>query len=251
MSLSDALHLAQEKDLDLVEVAPTADPPVCRLLDYGRFKYVQTKKEREAKRAQKSTGLREVRFRPAIGQHDLDSKYRTVQKLLATGAKVKLSVVFRGRSIAHPEIGVALLRKVAEGLQDEAKLERAPAMEGRMLSIILVPLAHRDAQATHGTSKEKQEKEPEPVTAEASQKGKQEKKPEPVTAKASQKEKQEKEPEPVTAKASQKEKQEKEPESVTAKASQKEKQEKEPESVTAKASQNGDVAAKEKEHAQA
>ena len=171
MSLSDALRLAQEKDLDLVEVAPTADPPVCRLLDYGRFKYVQTKKEREAKKAQKSTGLREVRFRPAIGQHDLDAKYRTVQKLLVTGAKVKLSVVFRGRSIAHPEIGVALLRKVAEGLQEEAKLERAPAMEGRMLSIILVPIAHRDGQATRGTSKGKQEKEPEPVTAQASQNG--------------------------------------------------------------------------------
>ena len=140
LSLQDALTLAREREVDLVEVAPAADPPVCRLLDYGRFRYVQTKKEREARKAQKATGLREVRFRPAIGQHDLDSKTRIIQKLLGTGAKVKVSVLFRGRSITHPELGVGLLRKVAEGLQEEAKLEKAPSMEGRMLSIILAPI---------------------------------------------------------------------------------------------------------------
>jgi len=138
--------VAQERELDLVEVAPASDPPVCRLLDYGRFRYVQTKKEREARKSQKATGVREVRFRPSIGQHDLDAKYRTIQKLLATGAKVKVSVVFRGRSITHPELGVSLLRKVAEGLEEEAKLERAPAMEGRTLSIILVPISRRDGR---------------------------------------------------------------------------------------------------------
>lgn len=153
MSVQDALALAQERGLDLVEVAPGADPPVCRLLDYGRFRYVQTKKEREARKSQKSTALREVRFRPAIGQHDLDSKYRTVQKLLGTGAKVKVSVLFRGRSITHPELGVNLLRKVAEGLQDEAKLERAPTMEGRMMSIILTPIAKRDGRAGQAKGK--------------------------------------------------------------------------------------------------
>ena len=147
LSLQDALTLARERELDLVEVAPAADPPVCRLLDYGKFRYVQTKKEREARKTQKSLGLREVRFRPSIGQHDLDAKYRTIQKLLGTGAKVKVSVLFRGRSITHPELGVVLLRKVAEGLQEEAKLERAPAMEGRMLSIILSPISPRDSGA--------------------------------------------------------------------------------------------------------
>ena len=144
MSLQDALAQAQERETDLVEVAPAADPPVCRLLDYGKFRFVQTKKEREARKTQKATGLREVRFRPAIGQHDLEAKYRTIQKLLATGAKVKVSVLFRGRSITHPELGVSLLRRVAEGLQGEAKLEKAPSMEGRMLSIILAPVAQRD-----------------------------------------------------------------------------------------------------------
>lgn len=153
MTVQDALALAQERGLDLVEVAPGADPPVCRLLDYGRFRYVQTKREREARKSQKSTALREVRFRPAIGQHDLDAKYRTIQKLLDTGAKVKVSVLFRGRSITHPELGVNLLRKVAEGLQEEAKLERAPTMEGRMMSIILTPTAKRVVRA--GSTKEK------------------------------------------------------------------------------------------------
>ena len=143
MSREEALQLALGKDLDLVEVAPAADPPVCRILDYGKFKYVQTKKEREAKKAQKSTALREVRFRPGIGQHDQDAKLRTVHKLLATGAKVKLSVIFRGRSITHPEIGVTLLRRMTESLQDEAKLEKSPTMEGRRLSIIIAPMLQR------------------------------------------------------------------------------------------------------------
>ena len=97
-----------------------------------------------------------MRFRPGIGQHDLDAKFRTVQKLLATGAKVKLSVVFRGRSIAHPEIGVELLRTVAERLQQETKLERPPAMEGRTLSIILIPTARRDGQAPGSGRAEKE-----------------------------------------------------------------------------------------------
>ena len=148
--MHDALQLAREKGLDLVEVAPTNDPPVCRLLDYGRFKYVQTKKEREARKSQKSTALREMRMRPGIGKHDLDAKFRTVQKLLATGAKVKLSVVFRGRSIAHPELGIELLKKVALGLEQEAKLERPPAMEGRTLSIVMTPTARKDGEVAQG-----------------------------------------------------------------------------------------------------
>ncbi|MCZ6891571.1 MAG: translation initiation factor IF-3 [Chloroflexi bacterium] len=167
MSREEALQLAQEKDLDLVEVAPAADPPVCRILDYGKFKYVQTKKEREAKKAQKSTALREVRFRPGIGQHDQEAKLRTVHKLLGTGAKVKLSVIFRGRSITHPEIGVTLLRRMAESLQEEAKLEKPPAMEGRSLSIILIPVARRDGQESDTAPTDQSLEEAAPVMAEA------------------------------------------------------------------------------------
>jgi len=150
LTVHDALQLAREKGLDLVEVAPTNDPPVCRLLDYGRFKYVQTKKERDARKSQKSTALREMRMRPGIGKHDLDAKFRIVQKLLATGAKVKLSVVFRGRSIAHPELGIELLKKVAQGLEQEAKLERPPAMEGRTLSIVMTPTVRKDGEVAQG-----------------------------------------------------------------------------------------------------
>ena len=172
MSRDEALKLAQERDLDLVEVAPAAEPPVCRVLDYGKFKYVQTKKEREAKRAQKSTALRQVRFRPGIGQHDQDAKLRTVHKLLATGAKVKLTVIFRGRSITHPEIGVTLLRKMAESLQEEAKLESAPAMEGRSLSVVLIPVARRDGQDLDAAPAEERPEDTAPVPAEAQDKDK-------------------------------------------------------------------------------
>lgn len=155
MSLRDALNLAQQRETDLVEVAPNAEPPVCRLLDYGKFKYAQTKKEKESRKTQKSTDLREVRFRPTTGAHDIEAKTRTIQKLLGEGNKVKVSVVFRGRAITHPELGVGVLKKVAESVQEQAKLERAPSMEGRMLSIILSPglatPARRDGTAPPAT----------------------------------------------------------------------------------------------------
>ena len=109
ISLQEALDLANDRDLDLVEVAPGAEPPVCRILDYGKFKYVQTKKEKEARKSQKTVSLREVRFKSGIDKHDLDAKIRVVGKLLDSGNKVKVSVMFRGRTIAHPDIGVSLL----------------------------------------------------------------------------------------------------------------------------------------------
>ncbi|MCH8974873.1 MAG: translation initiation factor IF-3, partial [Chloroflexi bacterium] len=141
MPTRDALALAREQDLDLVEVAPNSVPPVCRLLDYGKFRYLQSTKEREMRKGQKSHGMREVRFRPKIGQHDIDFKARLVKRLLGEGNKVKVSVMFRGREIAHPEIAVNLLRQVHDGLKDESKLEQAPNLEGRFMSIILTPVA--------------------------------------------------------------------------------------------------------------
>ena len=156
--LLPALAMAREREVDLVEVAPGSEPPVCRLLDYGKFRYVQTKKERDARKSHKSVEVREVRLRPGIGQHDLDAKSRVIHRLLATGAKVRVAVVFRGRSITHPELGMELLKKVAEGLEKDAKLEKAPAMEGRALSITLVPAIRRGVetkavQARHGEDK--------------------------------------------------------------------------------------------------
>ena len=142
MPTLEALRIADDRDLDLVEVAPAASPPVCRLMDYGKFRYEATRKEREARKARKSkvtNELREVRFRTRIGAHDRSSKTRLVKRLLEEGSKVKVSVMFRGREIDHPELGMGLLRAVAEDLVDEALLERAPGFEGRWLTMILSP----------------------------------------------------------------------------------------------------------------
>ena len=139
MPLADARQMARERDLDLVEVSPGVDPPVCRLLDYGKFKYELAKKDRQAHKSQKSTGLREVRIRPKIGQHDFDFKIRSVRKLLEEGSKVKILVMFRGREIAHPHLGKELLDKAIGTLGEAAKLDRAIAMEGRSMTVILSP----------------------------------------------------------------------------------------------------------------
>ena len=129
--------------MDLVEVAPSDVPPVCRILDYGRLRYLSAKKERGSKKSHKSTALREVRFRPNIGSHDLSSKMRKVVQLLDTGAKVKVSVFFRGREVTHQQIGMALLKQVVDTVKEEAKLEKAPSFEGRSLSMIMVPVQRK------------------------------------------------------------------------------------------------------------
>jgi len=142
-----ALDLAREQDLDLVEVAPNASPPVCRLLDYGKFKYEQAKKERESRKLQHASVLREIRMRPKIDVHDLEMKAKNAEKFLKSGDKVKVTVMFRGREMVHPEIGRALLDRVAEQLKDVSVIERPPNMEGRFLSTILAP-GHVKAVAT-------------------------------------------------------------------------------------------------------
>lgn len=139
MPTVQALRLAQEKDLDLVEVAPNSVPPVCRVMDYGRFRFEAEKKEREAKRTQKASTLSEIRFRPRIAKHDRDAKLRHAQELLTERHKVKLSIMFRGREMQHPERGLQLLRGLAEALKETGKIESAPLMEGRFLSLIMAP----------------------------------------------------------------------------------------------------------------
>lgn len=146
MTLAQALDLARKSNLDLVEVAPTAVPPVCRLLDYGKFKYEQTKKEKQARRSQKLALLREVRLRPKIGDHDFDAKVRSIQKLLGGGDKVKVTIWFRGREITHPEIGWKLLQRVTETLKEEVTIDRQPSMEGKRMSIILTSLSTQKAK---------------------------------------------------------------------------------------------------------
>ena len=143
MSALQARELAKKSNLDLVEVAPTSVPPVCRLLDYGKFKYEQHKKEQQAKKSQKVTLLREIRLRPKIGTHDFDFKARTAKKLLADGAKVKVTLLFRGREITHPELGWKILQRMTETLADAGTLERQPVMEGRRMDIIIAPIGSK------------------------------------------------------------------------------------------------------------
>lgn len=148
MPLRRALDLARERGLDLVEVAPNADPPVCRLLDYGKFRYLQAKRERESKKAHRTAELVEIRFRPLIAEHDRQSKVRKAREHLEDGDKVKLTVMFRGREMAHPEAGLNLLRRVVEDLRDVGKLESPPNMEGRFLSIVVAPRPRKTEKAS-------------------------------------------------------------------------------------------------------
>ena len=138
--LAEAMRLAEDADLDLVEVAPTAAPPVCRILDYGKFKYEQARREREARRGSKHVQLREVRMRVKIDRHDIDFKARTARKLLAAGDKVKVSVMFRAREITHPEVGRDLLDRFYQQISDAATIEHEPSMEGRFMSMVLEPV---------------------------------------------------------------------------------------------------------------
>ena len=147
MEVRRALQLARDADVDLVEVAPNSDPPVCRLLDYGKLRYLSSKKDRESKKGQKSADLREVRFRPNIGIHDLQSKTRKVRELILDGSKVKLTVRFRGREAAHQQLGLAVLKRVADELKEEVRLEKPPSLEGRALSMILMPTPQRPEKA--------------------------------------------------------------------------------------------------------
>ncbi len=139
MTALQARELARKHGLDLVEVAPTSVPPVCRLLDYGKFKYEQQKKEQQARKSQKVTATREIRLRPKIGAHDFEAKARVAKKLLADGNKVKVTLMFRGREITHPDLGWKVLQRMAETLGEVAYPERQPLMEGRRMDIVLAP----------------------------------------------------------------------------------------------------------------
>lgn len=159
MTVAQAIRLAQDAEVDLVEVAPNSEPPVCRLLDYGKLRYLTAKKDRESRKGQKSTELREVRFRPNIGSHDLESKTRKVRELILDGSKVKLTVRFRGREAAHQQLGLAVLKRVADDLRDEVRLEKPPALEGRALSMILLPTPQKPERTDQKPEVEDQESE--------------------------------------------------------------------------------------------
>lgn len=131
--------MAQEHGTDLVEVAPQAEPPVCRLMDFGKFQYERAKKEREARKAQKEVEIKEIRLRPKTGEHDIGVVLRRARKFLLDDSKVKVRVRFRGREITHPEVAEELLKRVAADLQDVGDVEKEPGMEGRSLLMIMAP----------------------------------------------------------------------------------------------------------------
>ncbi|MEX1186769.1 MAG: translation initiation factor IF-3 [Gemmatimonadaceae bacterium] len=139
MEVDAALAQAEEQGLDLVEVAPTARPPVARIMDYGKFKFEQAKMARQAKKKQHVIQLKEVKFRPGISEHDFATKTRHARKFLGEGNKVKVTLMFRGRQIAHPELGRQVLDRVAQSLADVAKVESEPKFEAKLMIMILAP----------------------------------------------------------------------------------------------------------------
>jgi translation initiation factor IF-3 len=175
MPLHQALDLTKKKNFDLVEVAPTAVPPVCRMMDYGRFKYEQAKKEREMKKGQKTSILREIRLRPKIGEHDFEAKTRSVKKLLQGGDKVKITVMFRGREITHADLGWRLLEKMMESLKGTVAIEKQPVMEGSRMHMVLAPLATQKAKAPAGKAVKSPAAFPSRASAEQPVKPKEEK----------------------------------------------------------------------------
>jgi translation initiation factor IF-3 len=140
---AEALKMAKERELDLVEVAPTANPPVCKILDYGKYRFEQEKKLRDSKKNQKLLKLKEIRMQPKIGSGDLDFKSKHVQEFLAEGNKVKVTVRFRGRELAHTELGLDVLNEVLKRLGDDYVVEKQPSMEGRFMSMVLNPKAKK------------------------------------------------------------------------------------------------------------
>ncbi|MDF2927959.1 MAG: infC [Anaerospora sp.] len=140
--MRDALRVAGEQQLDLVEVAPTAKPPVCRIMDFGKFKYEQQKRDKEVKKKQKSFTLKEVKLRPNIEDHDFEVKLKNALRFLEDGDKVKVTIMFRGRELSHPELGRQVLVKMAAEVKEVANVEREPKLEGKNMIMILSAKQH-------------------------------------------------------------------------------------------------------------
>ncbi|NLM52979.1 MAG: translation initiation factor IF-3 [Firmicutes bacterium] len=139
MSLDEALQVAADYDLDLVAVSLHSKPPVCRIMDYGKYKFEQSKREKEARRNQKQITIKEIKIRPNIEEHDYNVKLKNTRRFLQSGDKVKATIMFRGREITHPELGQKLLMRIAEDVKDLGSVERVPKVEGRNMVMILAP----------------------------------------------------------------------------------------------------------------
>jgi translation initiation factor IF-3 len=161
VSIQKALEIAREADLDLVEVAPNSEPPVCRVMDFGKFLFEKTKKEREARKAQTKIEVKEIRLRPKTNEHHRGFKTRDARRWLMDGNKVRVTIRFRGREITYPEIALEDLKEIAEELSDISTIEQAPSMEGRTMGMVLVP-----AKLGKKKSSEDEEKTEKPVETE-------------------------------------------------------------------------------------
>jgi translation initiation factor IF-3 len=139
LAIEEAQEMADEVGLDLVEVSPNADPPVCKILDYGKFKYEEQKKAAEARKKQKTIDVKEIKMRPGIDVHDYEVKMRSARRFLDDGDKVKVTIRFRGREMAHQELGMKVLDRVREDLDELAKVEQNPVKEGRLMTMVIAP----------------------------------------------------------------------------------------------------------------
>ena len=137
--LPEALATAREEELDLVEVAPNANPPVCRIMNYGRYKYEQEQRRKESRKKATNVVVKEMKFRPKIDEHDYETKMKHVERFLAEGSKVKLTIMFRGREVFHPELGLRILERVADQVSEVAIVESAPRQDGRNMTMVLNP----------------------------------------------------------------------------------------------------------------
>ena len=147
MPTREALRMAEEQHLDLVEVAPKAKPPVCRIMDFGKYRYEQQKREKEAKKKQKVISIKEVKLRPNIEQHDFDVKLKNALRFVEEGNKVKVTIMFRGRELSHPELGKTVLGRVAEALGDRVSIERNAKLEGKNMTMIVAPKAQKASKS--------------------------------------------------------------------------------------------------------
>jgi translation initiation factor IF-3 len=163
--LPQALAIAREKDLDLVEVAPNANPPVCRIMDYRRWQYEQQQRRKESRKKATNVVIKEMKFRPKIDGHDYTTKMKHVQRFLGEGNKVKLTIMFRGREMAHPELGLKILNRIAEDVADLAIVESSPRQDGRNMTMVLHPTKKPKAPTTKRSNGGGPEHEPEPEPA--------------------------------------------------------------------------------------
>jgi translation initiation factor IF-3 len=163
--LPEALHIAREHDLDLVEVAPNANPPVCKIMDFGKFKYEQDVRRKESRRKTSNIVIKEMKFRPKIDEHDYTTKTKHVERFLNEGSKVKITIMFRGREMAHPELGKRILDRIAEQVKDVGNVEAAPRVDGRNMLMVLAPVKKHEPKSGGGSKPKPPAPAPGPAPA--------------------------------------------------------------------------------------